>query len=239
MTPDGRISTAAYLHENGFSYAHLHISKERGWLDEFGRGAYCRHGHHPSLEAGLDAAHHQLQLPLHVGGRTALAHHGFLHFVPAVSPKSTLYIKRGVRIPAWFKQKFGDEVSVTSMSTLPPELGVSPVTVNGFTYLESSPERAILELLDQVPRRVSAAECYQILEMMNTLRSKLLSELLKECASVKVKRLFLMLAEAADHQWFPRVDLAGLDLGTGCRIIDPGGEFNRKYNLVVKPWREI
>jgi hypothetical protein len=39
--------------------------------------------------------------------------------------------------------------------------------------------------------------------------------------------------------WWERVRKEEIDLGAGCRVIDKDGAFNSKYNLVVKPWREI
>ena len=82
-------------------------------------------------------------------------------------------------------------------------------------------------------------ECYQILDLMANLRSKLLNELLLHCTSVKVKRLFLLLAKDLNHQWFSKLDTQSLDLGSGCRVIDNDGSFNADFNVVIRPWREI
>lgn len=103
----------------------------------------------------------------------------------------------------------------------------------------SAPERAILEFLFDVPSRQRLNEAYQFLEMMMTLRPKLLEMLLRECSSVKVKRLFFLLADDLNHPWWGQVRKDGIDLGAGCRVIDKDGSFDAKYNLIVKPWREI
>ena len=42
---------------------------------------------------------------------------------------------------------------------------------------------------------------------------------LEECRSVKVKRLFLFMAEKARHAWFEALDLDRIDLGSGKRVI--------------------
>lgn len=239
LIPDNAVVTAAFLREKGFSYSSLSGYKANGWLDEFGHGAYCRHEHTPSIVAGLDASFRQLGLDVHIGGRSALSRKGFLHFIPFGNPKTSLYITRGQRLPSWFISQYCNKYTLSATMILPPNLGITTVTEGSFRCLQSDPERAILELLDQVPRSIQLNECHQILEIMTTLRSSLLQSLLESCTSVKVKRLFLLLAEDLKHAWFEELDLTRISIGSGCRIINKGGSFVAKYNLVVNPWREI
>ncbi len=42
-----------------------------------------------------------------------------------------------------------------------------------------------------------------------------MSRLLRECRSVKVKRLFLWFADRHRHAWRDRLDRNGIDLGSG------------------------
>ena len=239
LMTDNSIMTSSYLSSLGFSYNSLFGYKASGWIDDFGRGAYCKHGQHPPLEAALSALHLQLKKPVRLGGRSALAHRGFLHFVPSHETKATIYANRGVTLPAWFRSKFQHLIDVSATTILPTSVGISEVTVNGFKILLSDPERAILELIERVPQSVQLNECYQILDLMANLRPKLLNELLQRCSSVKAKRLFLLLANDLKHQWYAKLDTKAVDLGSGCRVIDNGGSFNADFNLVVRPWREI
>ena len=124
-------------------------------------------------------------------------------------------------------------------NTCSPSIGINEASVNGFQILLSDPERAILELIEQAPRTVQLNECYQILDLMANLRPKLLNELLMYCTSVKVKRLFLLLAKDLNHQWFAKLDIQSFNLGSGCRVIDTGGSFNADFNIVIRPWRDI
>ena len=57
--------------------------------------------------------------------------------------------------------------------------------------------------------------------------------LLRQCRSVKVKRLFLWFAERHGHAWFDRLDLEGVDLGSGKRMLVRGGRLDRKYGITV------
>lgn len=71
------------------------------------------------------------------------------------------------------------------------------------------------------------------LEGLTTLRPKLLHPLLEQCGSVKVKRLFLYMAEKAGHDWFKRLDTAKFDLGAGARTVTKGGVYVSRYGLTV------
>lgn len=76
-------------------------------------------------------------------------------------------------------------------------------------------------------------ECYHIMEGLATLRPKHVQQLLEECRSVKVKRLFLFLAEKAAHEWFKRIRTESIELGKGKRSLAKGGVLIRKYGLSV------
>ena len=61
LMTDNSIMTSLYLSSIGFSHNSLFGYKSNGWLDDFGRGAYCKHGQNPPLEAALSALHLQLK----------------------------------------------------------------------------------------------------------------------------------------------------------------------------------
>lgn len=76
-------------------------------------------------------------------------------------------------------------------------------------------------------------ECYQLVEMLTTLRPKVLQELLEQCRSIRVKRLFLYLADKAGHLWFTRLDRSRIGHGKGKRVIGTGGVLVPDYELVL------
>lgn len=63
----------------------------------------------------------------------------------------------------------------------------------------SVPERAILEMMDELPQHESFHQVDVVMEGMTNLRPQVLEKLLQECKSVKVKRLFLWYAERHGH----------------------------------------
>lgn len=138
-------------------------------------------------------------------------------------------------MPQWFCDAYSGQFVRISSSVVVDDTGVE---TDGTGIAFSSPERAFLELASEVPKKLALGELYQLMEFADTLRPKLVTELLSKCAFVKAKRIFLFLAEDLDHWWFKAVDRTKIDLGSGCRVIDRGGAFQAKYNIIVKPWRE-
>ena len=61
----------------------------------------------------------------------------------------------------------------------------------------------------------------------------MLQSLLEHCSSVKVKRLFLHLAEKHNHAWFKSLDVTKVSLGSGKRVLVPGGRLDPKYLITV------
>lgn len=113
------------------------------------------------------------------------------------------------------------------------QLGLQKQSYKTFEINVSAPERAILELLDLVPQTETFNESALIAESLSTLRPKLLEQLLSSCTSVKVKRLFLYLAEKQAHAWLKKIDLSKIDLGKGDRQIVKGGVYDPKYRITV------
>ena len=71
------------------------------------------------------------------------------------------------------------------------------------------------------------------MEGLNNLRPAVVQELLERCKSVKVKRLFLYMADKASHEWFNHIMVAKVDLGTGKRAIVKDGVYIPKYEITV------
>lgn len=99
--------------------------------------------------------------------------------------------------------------------------------------LTSLPERAIMECLFLSPQLMDLIECYHLIEGLVNLKPKVVTELLKNCKSVKVKRLFLYMADKANHQWFQFLNLEKVDIGTGNRILVEKGVYQAKYLISV------
>jgi len=58
-------------------------------------------------------------------------------------------------------------------------------------------------------------------------------KLLEACKSIKVKRLFLYMADKANHDWVRYLNLDNVDLGSGKRSIVADGVYVAKYQITV------
>lgn len=97
----------------------------------------------------------------------------------------------------------------------------------------STPERAVLELLDEVPKRETFHQADVLMEGLRNLSPRLLQPLLTDCKNVKVKRLFFWFAERHNHAWLAKIDRSAIDLGKGKRMLVRGGKLNPTYNITV------
>jgi hypothetical protein len=97
----------------------------------------------------------------------------------------------------------------------------------------SAPERAILELLDELPARESFEHADKLMEGLSNMRPQRLQKLLTRCRSIKVKRLFFFFADRHQHAWLKRIDRAAVDLGKGKRMLVKGGKLDRAYQITV------
>ena len=237
--PQGTVVTSVWLKSLGISNDLQQYYKNNGWLQSLGTGAFSRYGDAPTLKGAVYALQKQLGSDVHFGAQSALTLHGFNHFVKAGNFSSFLFGSNKTLRPKWFADYFKNtNYRWVKSGFLPSEIGITTFG-DVFTVNVSSPERAILEMLYLTPDIVSLREAYQTLELLVNLRPKLLQELLERCSSVKVKRLFLYMAEKINHAWFTALQVDNINLGLGKRTITKGGKFDKKYNIVIEELGEI
>lgn len=230
----GTVYVAAWLEGRGISRALQQRYRTSGWLESAGTGAFQRPGEKVTWQGGLYALQEQSGLAVHAGALTALALQGRAHYLRLGAEKVFLFSPPKTNLPAWFRNRdWGQVIHHTKTSVLPPGLALADYQAGAFSVKISAPERAILECLHLAPDKVDLVECYQIMEGLTTLRPKLLQPLLEQCGSVKVKRLFLYMAEKTGHDWFERLDTTKFDLGAGDRAITKGGIYVSRYGLTV------
>jgi hypothetical protein len=97
----------------------------------------------------------------------------------------------------------------------------------------STSERAVLELLDELPDRESFHQADKLMEGLANLSPRRLQKLLEDCRSVKVKRLFFFFADRHAHAWLKRLERKRIDLGKGKRMLVRGGKLDSKYEITV------
>ncbi len=232
--PSGVVFQSNWLKAEGYSYALQKRYRKSRWLKSIGTGAMIRDGDTVGYEGGVYALQNQSSLSIHPGGRTALAYLGKAHYLKMETKRVTVFGSRGEKLPLWFeKYDWGVVIDYYQTSFLPSYLGLTDVKVKEFHIRVSGATRAMMECLYPAPEKQDLIESYQLMEGLNNLRPDEVQTLLEKCESVKVKRLFLYLADKAGHNWFKYLNLTRIDIGKGKRSIVKGGVYVDRYQITV------
>lgn len=257
--PEGLVADAAWLEKNGYSGALRKKYVAHGWLDRVARGVYRRPAPElaPEAEKGVSwesvviSLQTLLKVRFVVGGRTALNLQGFAHYLSA-APQREVHLYGTERRPGWIlkldlesrfvlhnaKRLFpNDVVPEVDSEASDPLVRSSYVRQRwgkwNWPLVTSSSERAILELLDEVPERETFHQADMLFEGLRNLSPRKLQPLLHACRSVKVKRLFLWFAERHQPPWLNALERGAIDLGKGKRMLVKGGKLDPKFNITV------
>jgi hypothetical protein len=245
-----------WLQAQGLSHSRIHDYVRRGWLERVMPRVYRRPGAAAPLrwELAVVSAQALVEAPFHVGGATALDLLGLSHFLdlgrktrvwlydPAGNAPSWL-TKLGLDVELHLRRRrlFEDDALGVEWRRFEPGTGRlgsavdRPERTNLWDqYMRvSGAERATLELLDEIGVDVGFFSADTLFEGLANLRPALLQKLLRQCTSVKAKRLFFFFADRHGHAWARRLDPAEADLGRGKRQIVPGGRLDPRYQITV------
>ena len=232
--PLGVVLISSWLAKQGYSIDLQKHYRKTNWLQSIGKGAHIRANDKVGYDGAIYALQNQAQLTIHPGGRTALSLLGKAHYLEFSANKVVLFGGGGEKLPAWFKKySWGVKVEYYETSFLLQDLGLTEIEVKNFSIKVSGAARALMECLYLAPQKQDLVECFELMEGLNNLPPKQVQTLLENCQSVKVKRLFLYMAEKAKHSWFTYLDVSKIDLGKGKRSIVKNGVFVGKYEITV------
>jgi Transcriptional regulator, AbiEi antitoxin, Type IV TA system/Transcriptional regulator, AbiEi antitoxin N-terminal domain len=258
--PEGLVVDAAWLTRHGYSTSLRSQYVAAGWLEQPARGTYRRTRGSLTWQQVVISLQTLLGQSLTVGGRTALELQGFAHYLPRETKEVHLY--GPAHPPRWlnnldlntcfhyhndlklFRQDLaaptlpGLDWNVakdeqTNKALLASNLVVQPWGQWDWPLTLSTPERAVFELLDELPNHESFHQVDMLIEGMANLSPRRLQTLLKACRNVKVKRLFFFFADRHPHAWLKRLDKHTVDLGHGKRMLVKGGKLNKAYQITV------
>ena len=232
--PLGTVLVSSWLVEQGYSLDLQKRYKKSRWFESIGTGALVRYGDQVDYLGAVYALQAQLGSSLHPAAKTALSLQGKAHYLELSMKRVQLFGSQEEYLPLWFKKHdWGLAIDYQKTSFLPPDLGLVDFEHKTFSVKVSSPARAIMECLYLAPKSQPLLEVFELMEGLNNLRPASVQTLLEACSSVKVKRLFLYLAEKADHDWFNYLKLEKVDLGSGKRSIVKDGVYVSKYQITV------
>lgn len=235
----GQLVDTPTLQSHGITRMLAHKYIESGWLEPVVRGLYRR----PCAASGLldwqlvvRSLQHIMGYSSVVGGRTALELQGHAHYLP-MRNEQIIHL-HGDRHPTWLK-RLPDANRYRLHSARLFALNQEDETVDVETPVGtlkcSTPERAILELLDELPKRESVHIVDTIFEGLASVRPRRLEKLLAACDSIKVKRLFFVFADRHEHAWRPHLPPERFELGSGPRALFENGKIHPRYRISVPP----
>lgn len=255
--PEGLLVDSAWLKRHGYSGALRSQYVTSGWLVQPARRVYYRRPRGVlTWQQVVISLQTLLRYPLTVGGRTALELQGYAHYLSQDLREVHLYGAK--RPPRWLhtlnlevrffyhngSKLFRDhplqpvaEVNLWKTENLAKTLG-DTFTVQSWGHwnwplILSTPERAVLELLDELPAHETFHQVDKLMDGLASLSPHRLQNLLMSCRSVKVKRLFFFFADRHQHAWLKRLDKQAVDLGKGKRMLVKGGKLDPAYQITV------
>ncbi|WNO54118.1 type IV toxin-antitoxin system AbiEi family antitoxin domain-containing protein [Stakelama saccharophila] len=248
QVPPGFLVDSRWLAASDVAKSSASDYHREGWLERVARGVYRR----PYAKGAPDAlvewklavlsAQWIMGYDFHVGGMTALSLEGRNHYL-GLGRSANLYLYGDV--PGWLsrleldahvlrrrRQLFGSGPLGIDDQDFDPAARQAPSPWD-WPLRRSSPERALLEALNELPDQESFHTVDMLFQGLASLRPGRLTTLLLACKSVKVKRLFFLFADRHRHKWLAHIDRSEIDLGKGPRMLVEGGRYVAAYELVV------
>lgn len=246
--PPGFLVDAKWLAAHAVGRSSIHDYHRDNWLEHAARGVYRRPYPNTDTVGGRDwklavlSAQWIMNYDFHLGGMSALTLEGHNHYL-GLGRSANLYLYGNV--PTWLpklgvdahvltrrRQLFGSDTTGIDEIDFDPAAADAPSPWN-WPIRRSTPERALLETLNELPENESFHTVDMMVQSLSTLRPGQLSKLLLACKSVKVKRLFFLFADRHAHRWLAHIDRDAIDLGSGPRRLVEGGRYAPEYQLMV------
>jgi len=253
--PEGLLVDASWLERRGYYRSQRSKYVSAGWLEQPARGVFCRTRGVVSWEQVVISLQTLLEFPVSVGGRSALELQGYAHYLSQSQKSIHIYCDK--KLPTWVfkldieqtfishnRLRYFPEVKISPQALLLEEDQSKSKALDGalrinrwgqwnWPLVMSMPERAYLELLDELPHKETFHMADVIMEGLVNLSPRRTQLLLESCKNIKVKRLFFFFAERHQHKWLGQIKRKNIDLGKGKRMLVRGGKLDTKYQITV------
>lgn len=230
-TPKGLLFSE-WLKKNGYSDQLIKRYRESGWLSMLTKGVMYRTGDSLSAYAALSCYNRQLGRKFRIAAHSALELFSFNHYVPMGKPLLMVAHDRQ-RVPEWMRMDAFDRVIKPFSTDTFSDSQSTTIMKDEVELLVSTPEQAFMECLLLAPRQYSYMDLYYVMEQLTTLRPETVQRLLETTKSLKVKRMFLYMAEKAGHYWYDMLDTSKTTLGTSKLQLVKNGVYVSKYKITI------
>jgi len=244
LVPYGLLVTRTWLLEKGVTRHSLDNLVKSDQLISLVQGVYKRPETVLTWQ-GVLCSLQRMGSDLVLGGLTALEQQGLAHYL-SLSEQKIIHLYGYDRLPSWVNKlglpetfyRHGDsrlwgkgnEKRRGPSDTFTVDLPCSGLP---YTLRVSTPERAICEVLADVPTKVSFEHADQLMQGLPGLSPRRLTDLLHRLKSVKVKRLFFVLAKRQNHAWMKKLDPTQFNLGSGKRVLIKGGKLDKEFQITI------
>ena len=232
---DEAIHTYSWFKAHDINRQSIHQCLKNKLIKKLCGGAYIKTKDKLNWQAAIFTAQKELQLPFHVAGQTALELQGLGHFIKMGKKDSVYIVKREeIRVPIWLKKNNWEVVFHFKTSSLfPTDLGLIKYNRSQFHFILSSRERAIMEMINYLDLNDSFEILERYFEGLLSLRNSLVQKLLEDCSSIKVKRVFLYMADKLELPIMKHLNIRRIQLGQGKRVVSKNGKLDKTYNITV------
>ena len=246
LVPEGALVSRTWLKMHKLSNHAIDNLLKSNQLEAVRNGIYKREGSQVEWGDVVYFLQKSDGRDLTVGGISALELQNLSHYM-SLSNRRLFNLYGTDSLPAWVntinenvrfkKHSSGDLLGRAATADLKKRLNEHTKIFNWKDVKEglmiSTPERAILEVLNEVPGKISFEHAGELMQGLNTLSPRALQKLLEICDNVKVRRLFFYYADRQNHSWLAKINRDAIDMGSGNRVIVKGGKLNKKYKITV------
>lgn len=238
LLPYGLLATRPWLLAQGVAVHTLDNWVKSRKLLPLARGVFARTGVVVPWQGVVASLNRMADQPVYVGGLSALEESGLGHYVTS---RKTIHLYASVPRPGWLNKLGLDTVFEWHNSAA--VWGDAALVNNALRVVDwreglpgypvALPEQAYMELLLQVPGKISFEHAGLLMQGSGTLSPARVDSLLLACKSVKVKRLFLWFARQQAFAWYKKLVVDSYDLGSGNRAIAKGGKLDTEFLITV------
>lgn len=246
ILPEGIITTRKWLMDNNFTMHAIDNLVKSNQLESISKGIYVRNKAKMTWQSVVFSLQSMLETDVVVGGMSALEMQGLSHYL-SFSENKTVHLYGNEALPKWVMElevnaKFIKYSTKGFFENNEYEKQNSQFTIErewdneGRKLTIATSERAYLEVLLDVPSKVTFEHADQLMQGLTTLSPRSLQKLLEQCQNIKAKRLFLWFADRQNYAWVSKLDRDKITLGSGNRMIAKGGKLDKKYKITVPEW---
>lgn len=252
MTEDV-IVNRKWLLNNDFSRHAIDNLVKSNQLKSISKGVYVRNPNNITWQSVVYSLQSIFKTDLIPGGLTSLELHGLSHYL-SFSENKNVHLYGKNMLPKWindisqnvtfvrhntnkvFGKTLDNSIKSCKNKQSQPYVAEKQWYNNKGKLIVSTPERAYLEILSDIPEKITFEHADQIMQGLTILSPRILQQILEDCKNIKVKRLFFWFADRYNYAWLSKIDREKIFLGRGNRMIIKGGKLDKKYKITVPEW---